>query len=270
LPSASLKAFEDAQKNLSKQRELLDEAAVFIDEALKARLLVKYVDYPNISTWIDETSNNSVLTKLENLDFDKYASNLDEDLLDLDFKSALNVDAELLGAWKKLSHLPQSIKTNPTNLLQRNMLDEYADGIASASNARKGNFGEIGADLDLNAKGYNSLIDRIDNIDSPGHNGIDGVFEKNGQYYIVEGKYTGSASLNPANQTTGLPRQMSDDWIQQKLVDAVGQDLADDILDAGYTRVLAKVAPDGTVTYKYVSETGYLTQGGGPLGDWIP
>jgi hypothetical protein len=102
MPSASLKAFEDAQKNLSKQRELLDEAAVFIDEALKARLLVKYVDYPNISTWIDETSNNSVLTKLENLDFDKYASNLDEDLLDLDFKSALNEDAELVGEWEIL------------------------------------------------------------------------------------------------------------------------------------------------------------------------
>jgi hypothetical protein len=69
---------------------------------------------------------------------------------------------------------------------------------------------------------------------------------------------------------------MSDNWITQnenrRLLDALGddQDLVDDILDSGYSRVLAKVAPDGSVTYKYVSETGYLNQGNGPLGDFIP
>lgn len=67
---------------------------------------------------------------------------------------------------------------------------------------------------------------------------------------------------------------MSDAWIQSdnRLLDALGgnEDLANDILDNGYSRILAKVAPDGSVTYKYVSETGYLSQGGGPLGNWIP
>jgi hypothetical protein len=126
MPSASLKAFEDAQKNLSKQRELLDEAAVFIDEALKASLLVKYVDYPNISKWIDETSNNSVLTKLENLDFDKYASNLDEDLLDLDFKSALNEDAELVGAWESIENTGfNDLASNIFQLRTFNEIVEY-------------------------------------------------------------------------------------------------------------------------------------------------
>jgi hypothetical protein len=61
----------------------------------------------------------------------------------------------------------------------------------------------------LNAKGYTSLQPRIDGIDSPGHNGIDIVVEKDGQYFIVEGKYTGSAGLNPADPKTGLPKQMS-------------------------------------------------------------
>ncbi|MEL6562748.1 MAG: hypothetical protein AAFQ94_31555, partial [Bacteroidota bacterium] len=116
---------------------------------------------------------------------------------------------------------------------------------------------------------------RITNIDEPTHQGIDGVFEKDGVYYIVESKYE-SSSLNPANPATGLSRQMSNDWIQQnngqRLINALNgnQELANDILDSGYSRVLAKVSSDGSVSYKYVSETGYLNQGGGPLGNWIP
>jgi hypothetical protein len=115
---------------------------------------------------------------------------------------------------------------------------------------------------------------RTDNIDAPNHNGIDGIYKKNGNYYIVEGKYSGTASLNPANPATNLDRQMSDDWIlaDNRLINALGgdQNIADDIVDSGYYRILAKVAPDGSVSYKYVSETGYLSQGAGPLGDWTP
>lgn len=203
---------------------------------------------------------------------DDALSKLSDDLEDITFRQVLGSGVTKTKAWKRFAEngLPSAFRRNITNLNQREILDQWADNIANASNAQKGNFGEIGADLNLNGKGYESLIPRIDDIDAPGHNGIDGVFKKNGEYFIVEGKYTGSASLNPADSSTGLPRQMSDDWIQQKLVDAVGQSLADDIFDFGYSRILAKVAPDGSVTYKYVSETGYLTQGGGPLGDWIP
>jgi hypothetical protein len=55
-------------------------------------------------------------------------------------------------------------------------------------------------------------------------------------------------------------------------LDALGgnQSLVDDIIDTGYTRGLAKTAPDGSVTYRYISDTGYLTQRGGQLGDFIP
>jgi len=183
----------------------------------------------------------------------------------------------LVRAQKKFkdSGLPPSVYNNLDNVYQKGILDKYKDNIASATNAQKGNFGEIGADLDLNMKGYESLIQpRINDINAPGHDGIDGVYKKDGKYYIVEGKYSGSSSLNPSNPSTGLARQMSDAWIlsDNRLLNALNgdQNLVDDILDTGYSRILAKVSPDGSVSYQYISETGYLTQGGGPIGVWRP
>jgi hypothetical protein len=107
----------------------------------------------------------------------------------------------------------------------------------------------------LTGKGYKPLHIRITNIDAPTHQGIDGVFVKNGQYYIVEAKYHGQATLTPANTATGLPKQMSDGWIQggDRLLNAVGKDeaLANAILNNNnYRRILAEVAPDGTIVYK--------------------
>jgi len=173
---------------------------------------------------------------------------------------------ELFDSWKKLDELgfSQSTRRNIDNLKQRNIIDQYADNIANASNSRKGNFGEIGADLDLNGKGYESLQTRIDDIDAFGHNGLDGVYRKDGQYFIVEGKYTGSASLNPANDATGLARQMSDDWIATRDWSNVNleQGVIDDLLDTGnYKRILAKVAPDGSVSYKLIDADGYVALG---------
>lgn len=117
-------------------------------------------------------------------------------------------------------------------------------------------------DLDLADDGYIPLHNRIDNIDAPGHNGIDAVMEKNGQYFIVESKFssTTTPSLNPANASTGLPKQMSDDWIRRpgELSNVVGGDLANDILDAGYTRVLATHGPNGNKIYKLVDSAGNI------------
>lgn len=187
----------------------------------------------------------------------------------------------MVKAWKKLldDGLPPAFRRNVTNLNQRTIIDNWAGNIATASSKRKGNFGEIGADLDLNAKGYQSLQQRIDNIDAGGHNGLDGVYIKDGEYIIVEGKFTGSASLNAADPTTGLPRQMSDDWIASRDWSMIGLDQATitNLLQTkNYKRVLAKVQPDGTVTYQHVGSTGYLTPNGpgsggnGPFGEFIP
>ena len=190
-------------------------------------------------------------------------------------------DTYLIDAWKKLDdmNISDAFRRNLDNLNQRSVLDEYAGNIATASNARKGNFGEIGADLDLNAKGFESLQTRISSIDAGGHNGLDGVYIKNGEYYIIEGKYSGSASINGANPNTGLDRQMSDDWIASRDWQGVNIEqgvLENLLLTKNYKRILAKVAPDGTVTYQYVGSTGYLTPNGlgaggtGPFGIFDP
>ena len=169
-------------------------------------------------------------------------------------------------SWEKLfdNGHPPAFRQSPVNLSQRSVIDEFSPTIFNASSARKGNFGEIGADLDLNAKGYTSLQPRIYDIDAPGYNGIDGVYKKSDQYFVVEAKYTGSASLSPADPTTGLPRQMSKEWIERpgELARAVGDPtVANSIIVTGYSRVLAKVAPDGSVSYRLIDEFGYVIRG---------
>ena len=148
------------------------------------------------------------------------------------------------------------------NDAQRNIINQWKNTIASQSTKRKGNFGEMATDLDLADQGYIPLHTRIDNIDANGHNGIDAVFEKDGLYYIVESKFssTTTPSLNAANPTTGLPKQMSDAWIRggDRLRDAVGQDVAQDILDAGYTRIVATHGPNGNKIYKFVDANGNI------------
>lgn len=118
--------------------------------------------------------------------------------------------------WKRLDDLgvDNVARRNIDNIGQSTVISKNADNISTASNTRKVNFAEIGADLDLNTKSYESLQPRITDLDDPGHNGIDDIDRApDGSYVIVGGKYTGSATLNLADPSTGLPRQMSDDWI---------------------------------------------------------
>jgi hypothetical protein len=61
--------------------------------------------------------------------------------------------------------------------------------------------------------------------------------------------------LEYLRQREGI-KQMSDDWIRgsNRLKDAVGETLAQDIIDIGYRRLLAEISPDGTVIYKELNE----------------
>ncbi|WP_010178989.1 hypothetical protein [Aquimarina agarilytica] len=160
----------------------------------------------------------------------------------------------------------QKIITNladKVNDAQKTILSRFKDNIASASNARKGNYGEMATDLDLSEKGFIPLHRRISNIDEPGHQGIDAVFERNGKYFIVESKFSKTTipSLNSANRKTGLPKQMSDDWISQRDYERlrdVTPSLADDIIDNGYTRVIATHGPNGKTIYNEISSTGKI------------
>lgn len=92
----------------------------------------------------------------------------------------------------------------------------------------KGNFCEMMMDLYYTGQGYTPLHSpRVASIDDRGHQGIDGVYEKDGKYIIVDAKY-GTAQLGEALDG----KQMSAEWIDKRLDDAVGKEKADQIRDA--------------------------------------
>ncbi|WP_422105276.1 hypothetical protein [Winogradskyella sp.] len=147
------------------------------------------------------------------------------------------------------------------------VLDGFLDLDHFGNTIRKGNFGEMVTDTDLYSKGYEPLHVRRTDIDEPLNQGIDGVFKnpQTGEYIIVESKYN-TSQLG----TTFDGRQMSDDWIQgavtgfDRLGQEVGEELAEDIYAEGYTRVLAQVLPDGSISYKELDNAGYVME------PWIP
>jgi len=134
---------------------------------------------------------------------------------------------------------------------QKSIINQWKNAIANASRIRKGNFGEIASDAFLSEKGFQPLHTRLQNIDAPTRQGIDGVLKKGSEYFIVEAKYKGTGTLSILTDGT---KQMSDAWISQnnfqRLRDVVGNNLATEIRDSGYKRLLAEIAPDGSVIYK--------------------
>jgi hypothetical protein len=56
-----------------------------------------------------------------------------------------------------------------------------------------------------------------------GNGGFDGIFRDGDKFVIVEGKLGIHPSLNPANQVTGNPAQMSQDSIRQNVDKAIGE-----------------------------------------------
>ena len=154
---------------------------------------------------------------------------------------------------------------------QKRIAKKYKGIIANMSNTRKGNWGEMVTDTDLIEKGYKEVhVNRVTDIDHGGHDGIDHIFknEQTGEYIIVESKY-GTSGMNPADLNTGLPRQMSDEWISNgtrsagdRLYDAVGGDDAlYDAISNGYQRVKAKIQADGSVVYSLIGDDGYSILG---------
>jgi hypothetical protein len=141
---------------------------------------------------------------------------------------------------------------------QKEILEKIKKGeLEVNSNYRKGNFGEMATDVDLSARGFKPLhTDRVTNLDATMKQGIDGVFEKNGQYFIVESKYSGTSKLK---NTIDGP-QMSDAWIKgsNRLNNSVGADVRKEIIDKGYKRILSQVAPDGKIIYKELDLDGKI------------
>ncbi|MDE7353224.1 MAG: hypothetical protein K2O06_09255 [Acetatifactor sp.] len=92
----------------------------------------------------------------------------------------------------------------------------------------KGNLCEMLMDQYYISQGYTPLHSpRVTSLDDAGHKGIDGVYQKGDHYIIADAKY-GEARL----RNTQDGRQMSWDWIDKRLDDAVGKEKADEIRQA--------------------------------------
>lgn len=97
----------------------------------------------------------------------------------------------------------------------------------------KGNLAEMIMDQYYISQGYTPLHERVTSLDQKGHKGIDGIYEKEGpdgkkQYVIADAKY----GQSPLGDTKDGTKQMSEDWIDDRLDDSVGKEKADEIREA--------------------------------------
>ena len=101
--------------------------------------------------------------------------------------------------------------------------------VTLSNNIQKGNYGEMKMDTYFESQGYERInLDRVTDLNTPTHQGIDGVYynpDDYPQYIIGEAKY-GSSRLSTL--ADGTP-QMSDKWIIDRLENAVGEEVANDI-----------------------------------------
>ncbi|MEP3386145.1 MAG: hypothetical protein ABJN84_16400, partial [Flavobacteriaceae bacterium] len=125
---------------------------------------------------------------------------------------------------------------------QKGIISKYKGSISNASRNAKGVFGEVATDVKFTENGFEALHIRKgqngDLLDGWGETGLDHVFKKDGKYYIVDSKY-GTAKLN--KNTIDGP-QMVDDCIKgsDRLNNAVGEGLAEEILDSDYIRIVSR------------------------------
>ena len=97
-------------------------------------------------------------------------------------------------------------------------------------------------DIYFEEQGYKRIsIDKVTDLNAPIHKGLDGVYyNRNGQpsYIIGEAKYGRSVLIKTRDGV-----QMSDDWIRgsNRLVNSVGDDLADQILKSGYDKMVITI-----------------------------
>ena len=113
-------------------------------------------------------------------------------------------------------------------------VDDIVKGVENgdillSNNIQKGNYGEMNMDVYFKSQGYERIsLDRVTDLNAPTHQGIDGVYynlDGHPPYIIGEAKY-GSSRL--AILADGTP-QMSDKWIIDRLENAVGEGVANDI-----------------------------------------
>lgn len=130
----------------------------------------------------------------------------------------------------RLSKLTKESFRNRKKVTQREIIDSVERGkIKLENNIQRGNYGEMKMDIYFEEQGYKRIsIDKVTDLNAPIHKGLDGVYyNQNGQpsYIIGEAKY-GRSILSVLSDGT---KQMSNDWISERLESAVGKDVADKI-----------------------------------------
>lgn len=131
--------------------------------------------------------------------------------------------------------------------------------IPLTNSIQKGNYGEMKMDSYFESQGYERIsLERVTDLNAPSHQGIDGVYynpDGHPPYIIGEAKY-GSSTLG----STLDGRQMSDNWVDKRLVDAVGEEMADDIVlemminPDNVQKQLVNISADGNVVTKILDE----------------
>ncbi len=119
--------------------------------------------------------------------------------------------------------------------------------VSQSSNSLKGKFGEATADRYMQQQGYQKVNGPVSDMTTTGHQGIDGVYKKDGNppsYVIADAKY-GSAGLGKLKDKTV---QMSPAWIRDRLGEAIGVEDLSQIRKHGYEPKLLRVDKYGNVT----------------------
>lgn len=133
----------------------------------------------------------------------------------------------------------EELTEDEINEKQKAAIKEALERIRSGeklTNEELGNLGEMMMDQYYISKGYRPLnkhrVTSLDDKKGGFKTGIDGVYEKTNPdgtktYVIAEAKYN-TSQLSETNDG----KQMSDNWIDKRLDDAVGKEKADEIRDA--------------------------------------
>ena len=171
---------------------------------------------------------------------EKWAYAFDPGQMVADFVTGVVIGEILDGIMAAIQNKLRSIFANYDAALReafescKDSVDDIVKGVENgdillSNNIQKGNYGEMKMDVYFKSQGYERIsLDRVTDLNAPTHQGIDGVYynlDGHPPYIIGEAKY-GSSRL--AILADGTP-QMSDKWIIDRLENAVGEGVANDI-----------------------------------------
>ena len=146
-------------------------------------------------------------------------------------------------------------------------VENSAEGSKGLTNFQKGNYGEMKMDEFFESQGYERIsTDRVTDLNTPTHQGIDGVYYKDGpppEYIIGEAKY-GTSNLN--KRLADGTNQMDDDWIAKRIEKAIGEEEYEKYLENKIlypdceTDVLLRINSDCTINEPIVLVDGNIVK----------